>query len=264
MQPVELRALQRRFAEYVVSGDPCVHRDVESTPEASAEARLAVYHGAYRARLVEALSTEYPAVRAALGPGGFAAMAAGYVDTHPSTDPNLRWFGDRLADYLAATLPYRARGDLAELAAFEWALSVAFDADDATPVDLTAIGAIPYDAWDGMGFEWHASVRSLPLAYDVPAFWKAVEGGVEPLPTVTRGAVPVRWLVWRQALANFYRPLADDEARAYDVASAQGTFGDLCAALCECLPEDEVALRAAGLLKRWVADGLIVAVSAGQ
>lgn len=261
VEPRDLRALQLRFARYVATGDSAVEPDIESTPQASAEARLAIYHGAYRGRLSDALRTEYPAVRAALGDAGFAAMAAGYIDAYPSSDANLRWFGDRLADYLAGTLPYRARGDLAELAAFEWALSQAFDAADAAPVDIAAIAAIPYEDWGDMRLSWHPSVASLWLAYDVPSIRKAVDRAEGALPVMTRGSAPRRWLVWRQGLANFYRPMDDDEAGAFGIAHAGGAFGDVCAAVSEARQEAEAALRAAALLKRWVADGLIVAVS---
>ena len=65
--------------------------------------RLAVYHHGYRARLREALATEFPGL-ALLAGRRFAALLDDYVAAHPSTHFNIRWHGAGLADFLATAL----------------------------------------------------------------------------------------------------------------------------------------------------------------
>src|SRR5262245_3186856 len=56
---------------------------------AGAEARLAVYAHMYRARIVEALESQFPRLARLLGGEGFAELAAAYVASEPSRHPSL-------------------------------------------------------------------------------------------------------------------------------------------------------------------------------
>jgi hypothetical protein len=51
-----------------------------------------------------------------------------------------------------------------------------------------------------------------------------------------------------------------DEAAALESALRGENFGEICAALAEWLPEEEIPLRAAGLLGLWADSGIIVAI----
>jgi hypothetical protein len=82
----------------------------------------------------------------------------------------------------------------------------------------------------------------------------------EPPPDPVRSEQPVLWLLWRQNLQNYFRSLAADEAAALDSALRGGSFGDICTALGEWLPDDEIPLRAASLLGLWADSGIIVAI----
>jgi hypothetical protein len=52
-----------------------------------------------------------------------------------------------------------------------------------------------------------------------------------------------------------------EEAAALDSAQRGETFGEICAALTDWLPEEEIPLRAASLLATWADSGIIVAVN---
>ncbi|UUZ51463.1 DNA-binding domain-containing protein [Massilia sp. B-10] len=93
------------------------------------QARLAIYHNAYRARMREALCEAYERTWTYIGDALFETLAAAYLDAHPSSSSNLRWFGGGFPAFLAQELadyPW-----VAELAGFEWTLGLAFDAPDA-------------------------------------------------------------------------------------------------------------------------------------
>ena len=68
------------------------------------------------------------------------------------------------------------------------------------------------------------------------------------------------WLLWRQDLQNYFRSMPADEAAALDAALRGWNFGELCEALAEYLPMDEIPLRAASLLRAWADSGIIVAL----
>lgn len=71
----------------------------------TAEARVAIYTRAYRARLTECLRGEYPLLAALAGPTAFDLFAQGYIAATPSQTFTLYDFGARFADYLAASRP---------------------------------------------------------------------------------------------------------------------------------------------------------------
>lgn len=80
---------------------------------------------------------------------------------------------------------------------------------------------------------------------------------VVDVPAPEAGEYPKSWLVWRQDLRTYFRSLSVDEAWAVDTAAGGSSFADICEGLCEWIDAQNVAAHAAGLLKRWVADGLV-------
>ena len=107
-----LRELQEAFRQHLMSGDPAVAAYIAGTKGRSSGERLAVYANAYRARLAEALATDYEALRAVMGEEGFLELCHDYVDAHPSTSCSLRWLGQHLPDKrlcLLAELKYSLR-----------------------------------------------------------------------------------------------------------------------------------------------------------
>src|SRR5688572_873990 len=92
-----LYELQKKFQDYVLSPQPGMEREIVSTPEADAKTRLEIYSDAYRLRLIEALATDYVAVKTLAGEEQFERLARAFIETHPSTYYNVRWFGESLA-----------------------------------------------------------------------------------------------------------------------------------------------------------------------
>jgi hypothetical protein len=145
---------------------------------------------------------------------------------------------------------------LYELVLFEWTLGQAFDADNATMLSEQAMVAIPPDAWPELRFEFHPSIQRLDLEWNVPALWKALTAE-NPVPVTAEHEPASPWLVWRDGLTTRYRSLPRDEQHALDVLRTGGDFIDMCAALSELVEEGQVAMRAASLLKGWLAQGLV-------
>ena len=93
--------------------------EIHGNDRLSPAGRLDVYARMYRARLVDALSEDYPRVVAVLGAEAFADTAHAYIRAHPSRHPSLRWFGSRFADFLDRAPPVGAPAFLADLMRLE-------------------------------------------------------------------------------------------------------------------------------------------------
>jgi hypothetical protein len=113
--------------------------------------------------------------------------------------------------------------------------------------------------WAGLSLQFHPSVQYLELATNAPAVFKALSDEQPPPQPATRDR-PQPWLLWRQDLKTQYRSLEPAETAALLVMRAGGTFGEMCEALCDWHDADEVPLVAAGMLKRWIVEELLVAV----
>jgi hypothetical protein len=156
--------------------------------------------------------------------------------------------------------PHDEQPILAELALLEWTLAEVFDAADAESKPRAAFSAVDPSAWSELRFEFHPSLRRLHLRWNTAAVWQALSRGeVPPAPMCAEHAVP--WLLWRQNLQNYFRSMAADEAVALDCALHGRSFGEICEALSEWLPGEEIPLRAAGLLGLWADSGIIVSIA---
>jgi hypothetical protein len=253
-----LRDIQQAIQAYVLCGDRGAESGVQGTPRVDARTRLEIYAKGYRLRLLEALQEDYPALRARMGEEAFGWLAEGYIDAHPSTYFSLRYFGQHLPGDLSGG-EHAGSPWLAELATFEWALGEAFDAPGAAVVMAEALSSVAPTSWPELGLTLHPSVRRLSLGWNVSRIRQAIDDGQPPpAPEAFESMVP--WLVWRQGLGVYYRSLTAAEASSLDRARQGESFGALCEGLCAFMSEDEVALRAAGFLRRWVTDGLVAAI----
>ncbi len=252
-----LQRLQADFQDYIVDLERRMAGNVVGTAKASAAQRLDIYAEAYRQRLVEALGKNFPGLAAWLGERAFDRLGVAYLDNHPSTHFSIRHFGHALSRFLATDAPYRERPALAEMAAFEWALAGAFDAADSPCLSVDDLGIIAPAQWPVMRFRLCHSVRRLDLRSNVPAIWQAIDRNETPPPPRAQ-KTPLAWIVWRQDLKTWFRSLAVHEAWALDAAMAGEPFAAICEGLCEWAAAEHVAAEAAGLLKRWISDGMIM------
>jgi len=258
-----LKGLQSDFKSFLLRGDERMLERVVGNAKISAPRRLAIYYDAYRLRLLEALDSNYPVLHAWMGDDEFEQLGLAYLEAHPSTHFSIRYFGHRLTEYLASADEYRGRSYLGEMAALEWAMSEAFDAPDSPVAGLDTMASIPPEAWPEMHMTLHVSVHRLDLRWNIPAIWTTIKEEQTPAEPLAR-EWPEPWLVWRQDLRIFFRPLSVDEAWAIDAVRQGATFASICEGLVEWIDAQNVALHSAGLLKRWISDGMIINITPGK
>ena len=99
-------------------------------------------------------------------------------------------------------------------------------------------------------------MQRLTLEWNTVAVWKAISAEEAP-PAPERSANAIEWLIWRRNLENYFRSLDSEEITALDAALEGCNFAQLCDALSQQLPAEEVPLRAASLIATWLDGGLL-------
>ena len=253
----QLALVQGDFQEYLLRGSAAVAGHVIGTARVPVAMRLSVYGDAYRIRLAEALQANFPALARLLDSEDFGLLASRYVAAHDSSFFSIRYYGHELPQFLGQYPDYVEAPVLAELARWEWAMTGAFDAADATPLVHTDLSRLSPQQWAQLRFTWHPSVARLGLAWNVPQVWQALTDETER-PGASLQREPVQWLLWRQGLTTYFRSLPATEARALDAARDSWPFGELCDLLCDEVGEAQAPTQAATLLRGWIDAGLII------
>jgi hypothetical protein len=259
MNTGRLRSLQQEFVAYLLHRDEYVVQRIEGTHRVDNRTRLGIYADAYRLRLLEALRVDFTALHTLAGDSDFERIGRAYIETHPSEHFSIRYFGHQMSAFLASDARFCDTPVFAEMAAFEWALGLSFDAADSACVTVEAVGAIPGEAWPDMQLRLHPSVQRLDLRWNVPGLWKAIQEEQPPQQPVAAD-YPQSWVIWRHGLKSYFRSAPVDESWALDALGEGQCFAMLCAGLCEWVDEDHVAAHAAQLIRRWVTDGLIARI----
>ncbi len=252
---------------------PEAARLVEGDPRASAGERVHVYQHMYRARVAEALDSQFPRLARWIGAEAFADLCAAYVADDPSRHPSLRYLGQRLPDWLARR-PGRegdpgALADAgADLARLEWARVDVFDAADEATLSIEMVRAWPAERFGEIPLRLIDAHRRLQLTHPVAALWDAI-GSAAASAEIDRDAIAAATamisrageslLVWRQGTSVFHR--ATDAAETAALARLAGgtTFGAICEALSQDRSEEEATTQAFAWLSTWAADEVLVA-----
>ncbi|WP_375737457.1 DUF2063 domain-containing protein [Pseudomonas boanensis] len=251
---MRLKEYQQRFEAYLLNEGGTLDADLlaglHGGPALSAVEGLQIYHHAYRARLIEALREDYPAIHHWLGDDEFDALARAYLPAHPSSHFSLRWLGAGLADFIETWLVAEQAAPLSELARLEWAFTLAFDAPDGEPLTLMQMAQLPAEDWPELRLALLPSVQRVSCQFNSLALWRAAKHEAE-FPASQALLRPELCLVWRRELVGQYRSLAKEEAQALLGMVEQGrSFAELCEALGD-------PAQAAEWLKLWISEGLV-------
>jgi hypothetical protein len=251
----DLLHLQDQFQKFLLSGQSNIHNSIMQTERVSVDTRLGIYRNAYTFRLIESLTGNFPSLYAYLGTEEFNKLATYYIETHPSSYRSIRWYGDVLADFIKNTYPQYPY--LAELADFEWKMTLTFDAADENRVQLDDMAVVPPEAWANLQFILHPSVQRCNYFWNAVSLWQALSNDQE-LPDLQQNSEASAWILWRSSeyIIQFHS-LSEDMAWALDNLSQGLSFGALCEGLCHWIKPEEVAMYAASRLKSWIQKGIL-------
>ncbi len=134
-------------------------------------------------------------------------------------------------------------------------MRTAFDAADATLLGVGELVALPPEEWPRRHFKPVPSLQLLDLTWRVEPIWKALNADAE-----ATSDEPLAWphvlLIWRPDLDCRWRSADACEAALLRALTRVASFADCCTLIAES-GEPEPAQTAAGLLQRWVAEGLL-------
>mgnify|MGYP000845515728 FL=1 len=248
-----LAELQQRCQQAILDGDPLPGLFVGEG--AGMGGGFDIYLNAYRARLTAALRDNYPVLLRAIGDDAFAALAGAYIDSHPSSFRSIRWFGDSLAGFLAASPEHLPHPSLVDLARMDWATRSAFDAADAELLAAADLATLQPEDWARRCFRTLPSLRVLPLSWQIEPIWKALDA--DPLASSDEPQYLQHvLLVWRPRLECRWRSAAPLEAGVLEALSQGASFAECCTLIADS-GDAEPARTAAGFLQNWIAEGLL-------
>lgn len=237
---------------------------IVSDTRASADERLHVYQHMYRARIVEALESQFPRLARNLGADAFAELAAAYITDEPSCHPSLRYVGERLPGWLAAR-----RADapmLIGLATLEWARADVFDLADDAAMTLTALRDWPPDRFGELPLRLVTAHRLITAPGGTAALWDALGTDVVAPAEPTSGnlvdAETETLLIWRDGTVVYHRGVDAAEYAALRLAAAGTHFGVVCESLLAAHGEEPAVAQAYAWMSTWLADGLVQSVRA--
>jgi hypothetical protein len=259
---MQLQDLQSLFQRCVLEGGAGIEAELKDSEGEDFPARLGTYTEGYRIRLLEALETSYPAVKAALGEAEFERTMREFIEAVPSKHYSIRYYGETLGEFIIATRNETYAEVLQELARWEWVLAEVFDAPDDTPVGSERLTAIAPESWPLVAFVLRASVRTVAIGSNAVQWWRwAREGGDKP--SAFESAPAASWRLWRQGVRTLFRSMDAAESAALAVASAGGTFGEICEAIAREVGAADAPLRAASILNGWFSDEIIADLMLG-
>ena len=251
-----LHLLQDQFQRFLLADDLEIEQAVVATPKVSVAQRLSIYKEGYSFRLLACLVSSFPAVHRYLGPEAFDIMGRDFIAAHPSSSRSIRWYGAQLSDFLRY-YNNQVYAFLAELADFEWKMTLAFDAPDKTTVSLEGMSFVPHEAWVNLSFIAHPSLQRMNyFSSTVPLYKKLLDE--ESLPKITSETTPTQWIIWRAPDRRVYfYSLSRDEAWMLDGVLQGLNFSSLCEGLSEWIEVDLISSTAASYLKGWIQKGMI-------
>jgi hypothetical protein len=246
---MNLLALQRNMREHLIHGSEEIGRKIRGDPSA----RLAVYHHAYRAQLMDCLRDTFERVWAWVGDTRFETAGQKHIELHPPHGWTLADYGSGFDRTLSDLYPDDP--EIAELAWLDWSLRRAFDGPDAISLEAAELSGVD---WNTAILCMVPTLRTRPISTNCAGIWTAVSEGRAP-PATQRLSAPLALRVWRVGFSPHFRIIDSMEQRALLMAAEGATFAAICADI-ESAGPSKTSEVAGSLLASWLRDGLITAV----
>ena len=157
--------------------EPQFHESIGNWSAPLPHPRMRVYRNTVAAALVTALKVRFPVTEQLTGAEFFFAMAREFADRNRPASPVLIEYGSEFPGFIsqfapAASLPYLAT--VAEVENLWW---LAYQARDAAPVSVAALGQLAPQQLGELRFALHPSVGLLRSPYATGSIWHAHRGG---------------------------------------------------------------------------------------
>lgn len=213
---------QREFADALTGSLHAVAEKVigDAIP---AEGRLQIYADRFRASLLESLATVFPVTRALVGEAFFAQTARDFLIFDPPRSPILSLYGDGFPTFLAALPDLGGHHYLPDIAAFEWALNIAAQAED---TDILRPEDLPdSETAAQMPLPLHPSAQRLSTPFPVSQIWQVHQPDSPSVDRIKMAGSSERLLVWRRGIEVCWHKLDHGEDRLLAELAGGATLG---------------------------------------
>jgi hypothetical protein len=251
----QLKELQIEFQQLIFDKELNIQRNwIKSGYGVNTKTRLSIYHNAYRARLVEALTDTFAHTATYIGEEWFQKLALAYVQATPSTSTNIGFYGASFATWLSQTCPKDL--DIAELADLDWRLRRAFDGANASPLQTACLATLTPQEWQYLHLQPVQTFQLIEHKYNTIEIWHSIDQDTPPATTHLL-VEPTQIVIWRKSQSPHFRSLSSIECWALHLIENGKTFGHLCEQIDQQHPEVDAVETAGRLLGQWLTDQLL-------
>ena len=225
-----LPELQDRMISAILVGNASPLHGAVAPLRLGAEARLQIYRNHFAVSLIEALGRTYPVLQRLVGEAFFAQAARRFIASWLPSSPCLHEYGAEFPGFVATLARSADFAYLADVGGFEWAINVAYHADDVPPLSATALQSVPAADLANLRLVVHPSVRLIQSAYPLLRIWRANQPEADSR-SVDLGAGGVNLLLGRQHVDVIWRELDSAALAFYGRLFAAQSLGQACEAL---------------------------------
>lgn len=223
---------------------------------------LGIYNNAYHQRLVEVSSALFPMIFHTLGRDLYTQLWIAYMGAYPPRNGPIHRVGERLHTFVTEHPSFAGVPAVADIVQLESLLTALFDRVDETPYSLAQLQALPQDDWPAMRWQAKQDWAMLHSRFDLERYWREMQAFIaaqgEPgktdfaittLAPAPPPAVP-NYLVLCQNQRMQFQLIRPEMAVFLAGVRANRSFAELCVALAEAFPEQEIPSLSLRLLLR--------------
>lgn len=220
--------------------------------------RIAVYAEGYKARIEEALSEAYEAVRHVLGHERFHPLAEKYAERYASKHYNLSSAGKHFPVFLRSQPLSKEFPFLPDLASLEWRIHEAFHAYDEPPLEPGQLASLSLEDWSTAQIFFQPSVGLLASEWPVLDIWNARKMPVEKI-HIDLINQPQQILITRQDVQVRCELLSKPQFFLIQKLLQGKSLGNACEELGSFIGESE-ELPIQDWFSRWVQEKLMIGI----
>jgi hypothetical protein len=185
-----LGELQTLFTQALLHNDDAVVSTIHGDGLEPA-ARLALYRHHVFETLTDVLKAAYPVVCCLVDERFFAYAADHYIRQQPPAGPCLFEYGESFPRFLAGFPACRALAYLPDVARLEWALHLAWSAEDTVPTNVESLRDLAPHELERVTFALDASVSYVSSPWPIDRIWRLHQPDADPHETVCLDAETV-------------------------------------------------------------------------
>lgn len=249
-----LPAEQQRLQAAILQGrDEMPDAWIRDKADFAAADQLAVYINGYRARLLEVVREDYPALRHYLGDAAFDALLERFVEETPSTHFNIGRYALQLPAFVKGALPADAAAQ--DICRLETALAQLADAPETPPLDAADIAHLTPEDLMAARLLPRAALQLMSFDCDASAYYGAVMREEAPQAVA---ATPTYLAVFRHDDAMWRAELDADEHGFLQKLFAGHSIG---AALSDM--DEDAAAKLSAWFSRWMHQHFLTRIVTG-